>query len=59
VHICNPDEVEKIWNILEMFEATPEIDERTKRKISERIDYVFQSFSDKVFDHTIHLYEED
>lgn len=52
MHIYNPDEVDKLWNILEMFDSMPEIDDRTKQKISERFDDVFTIFSDKIFDHT-------
>ena len=56
MHIYNPDEVDKLWEILEMFDSMPEIDDRTKQLISERFEDVFQTFSDKVFEHTRQAY---
>jgi hypothetical protein len=45
--IYHGDEIEQIWDVLEKFDAMPEIDDKTKRKISERFDGILSTFSDE------------
>jgi hypothetical protein len=39
-----------IWEILEMFDAMPEIDEKTKQKISERMEAIIDDLCNEAWE---------